>query len=115
ESRCFECGRHWSAARIALWRRGAGTPRLTLATAIDPQRPADRLAVSLGNWLLGVVLALVLLGLLVEAVAQPGVAPHELAVPSHADPLGDALLGLDLRHWSAGPPSLPPAASASGA
>src|SRR5207302_3050295 len=37
-----------------------GTPRLTLPTSLDPQRPADRLAVSLGNWLLCVVLALVL-------------------------------------------------------
>src|SRR6266446_4981206 len=49
--------------------------------ALDPQRPADRFAVALENGLLGVVLALVLLRLLVEAVAHPGVAAHYLAVP----------------------------------
>src|SRR5256885_8386035 len=79
-------------SRIALWRRCAGTPRLTLATSLDPQRPADRLAVSLGNSLLCLVLALVLLRLLAEAVAPPGGAPHEPSVPRHADPPGGAPL-----------------------
>src|SRR6266481_1658606 len=70
---------------------------------LDPQRPADRFAVALEHGLLGVVLALVLLRLLVEAVAHPGVAAHYLAVPGHAHALGDAFAGLELRHWSPTP------------
>src|SRR5256885_9201375 len=85
-------------SRIALWRRCAGTPRLTPATSLDPQRPADRLAVSLGNWLLCVVLALVLLGLLVEAGGPPGDAPHAPAAPTHPEPARAARPGTDPTH-----------------
>ena len=61
-----------------------------------------------------VPLALVLLGLLVEAVAGPRVATHELAVAGHPHALGDAFPRLQLRHWSVGPPSQPPGGSAPG-
>src|SRR5712691_5890808 len=70
---------------------------------LDPQRPADRFAVALEYGLLGVVLALVLLRLLVEAVAHPGVAANDLPVARHAHALGDAFAGLELRHWSLTP------------
>src|SRR5690348_15961287 len=51
------------------------------------QRPADGLAVGLRDRLLGVVLALVLLRLLVQAVAGPGVAADDLAVARDPDAL----------------------------
>src|SRR5712691_6799225 len=86
-------------SRIALCRRCAGTPRLTRATGLCPQRPAHRLAVRLGNGLLGVVLALVLLRLLVQAMARPRVAAHQLAVARHTDALGEPFHRLLLRHW----------------
>src|SRR5207249_12088209 len=70
----------FARSRIALCRRCAGTPRLTRAISLLPQRPAHRLAVGLGDRLLGVVLTLVLFGLLVQPVAGPRVAPHDLAV-----------------------------------
>src|SRR5216683_1200320 len=70
---------------------------------LDPQRPANRFAVALGHGLLGVVFALVLLRLLVEAMAHPGVAAHYLPVARHAHALGDAFAGLELRHWSLTP------------
>src|SRR5467141_3895622 len=67
---------------VAAMRRNAALDSCHIR--LDPQCPADRFAVALEHRLLGVVLALVLLGLLVEAVAHPGVAAHYLAVPRHA-------------------------------
>src|SRR6266699_2254463 len=70
---------------------------------LDAQRPADRFAVAFEHRLLRVVLALVLLRLLVQAVAHPGVTANDLPVASHAHALGDSLAGLELRHWSLTP------------
>src|SRR2546428_14079891 len=66
-------------SRIALWRRGAGTPRLTPATSLDPQRPADPPAARLGNRppLLGLVL--LLFGILLWAGAPARVSPPHAA------------------------------------
>src|SRR6266852_450496 len=87
---------------------------------LDPQRPADRFAVALEHRLLGVIFALVLLRLLVEAVAHPRVAAKDLSIARHAHALGDAFAGLELRHWSLTPsarrprPRQRPACSAPG-
>src|SRR5439155_1748520 len=86
---------------VAAMRRYAALDSCHLG--LDPQRPADRFAVALEHRLLGVVLALVLLRLLVQAVAHPGVAANDLPVASHAHALSDSLAGLELRHWSLTP------------
>src|SRR5438270_8399898 len=111
----FERRKPFARSRIALWRRCAGTPRLIRAIGLDRQGPLDRLAVAGCDLLLGVVLALVLLRLLVEAVAHPGGAPHQLAVARHPDALRNALPRLDLRHLSLSPwPALRPGGSGPG-
>ena len=104
-------GRNAQAFRAAVRRYAALDPR-----HLDPQRPAHGLAVRLRDSLLGVVLALVLLRLLVQAVAHPRVASQQLAVARHAHSLGDALPRLDLRHWLRPAPSArrPPGGMAPG-
>src|SRR5207237_4134297 len=81
--------------------------------ALDPghgllaQGPAHGFPIRLRHGLLGVVLALVRLRLLVQAVARPRVAPHELSVARHPDALGEAFHRFDLRQRSPLPSPLP--------
>src|SRR6266852_2720914 len=66
---------------------------------LNSQGPAHFFAVSLRHRLLLRVVALPLLGLVLEQVALPGARPHELAGLGDTDPLGEPLAGFHLRHW----------------
>src|SRR5713101_717404 len=66
---------------------------------LNPHRPAHFFAVRLGHRLLFRVVALALLGLVLQQVALPRARPHELAGLGDADPLGEPLAGFHLRHW----------------
>ena len=66
---------------------------------LNPERPAHRLAVAVVHLLRLVVVALALLGLVLEEVALPRACAHQLAGLGHADALGKAFSRLDLRHW----------------
>src|SRR3981081_2214096 len=103
KSSFFERRKPLARSRIALCLRWAGTPRLILAIDLYSQGSADFFAVGLGDGLLVFVVALSLLGFVLEKVALPGARAHELSVLRHSDPLGKPLAGLDLRHWRQAP------------
>src|SRR2546427_3482164 len=78
--------------------------RLALFEPSDSQCPAHFFTVGLRHRLLLRVLALALLGLVLEQVALPGARTHELSGLGDPDPLGETLSGLELRHcWTQSP------------
>src|SRR6266542_590854 len=83
-----------------LWRRWAGTPRLTRATT-DLQvreQPADLRGVRGPDDGLARVATLPAGRLDLEVVAAPRLDAHDLARAGHAEALGRALVGLHLGH-----------------